>query len=795
MVVINAEAKWICHPGDNKESRLVPVFRRCVQVGKNLRKAELSLSAHGLYDARINGKKVTDTLFNPRFTSYYFRIQYQTFDVTSLLEEGQNEWVTSVGDGWWRWNNNFGSRLAMIGSLRLIYENGEEVIVTDEDFEVTTGKLLMTDFQKGESIDARVQPSQYCPAMIETEHTDAELIPEEGVSVSAHESFEAKLIHDKAGNLVLDFGQNIAGFVSMKLHGTKPGQVVHLQHGEGLDLEGNFSVENCRSLHDNKVFQEITYICAGGEETYEPNFTYFGFRYVKIEGYDENKIQAGDFTAKAVYSDLTETGDFSCSNELINQLVKNARWSQKGNFLDVAVDCPTREKNSWTGDAQIYVRTAAYFMNVRDFFKKWMKDQTLEQYESGKVGITFPSTSSVHDPEQLKHELKIDKYAALAGPTGNGNIGEDSVGWGDAAVWIPWQIYLMYGDVEILKNQYETGRRWLEYSLRNMRNVNEKYRDAPYYQAETFGENDGNYIYDTLFHYGEWNEPIPPEPYIIEFFKNGGSPTDMVKYLSHIGSPEVATAYTKRSCDVMAAMAKILGKTEDADKYRELSRRIRYCYETYLVGDDGTIAEGHQAAYVRALALDMVSDKKPLVIARLKEEIEKADYHLNTGFLSTVYILPTLCENGLAEEAFRLLEQEGIPGWMHSVLMGGTTITENWDGLDKFEGSFNHYSLGAVCQFLFEYIAGIRPVETVPGFKEFELKPLAGGSLTWAEGYYDCSYGRISSKWTRNENFFTYECKVPEQTTAHLTLPNGDKKILQAGEYSFCINRSELSAK
>ena len=379
-------------------------------------------------------------------------------------------------------------------------------------------------------------------------------------------------------------------------------------------------------------------------------------------------------------------------------------------------------------------------------------------------------------------------HAALAGPSGNGNIGEDSVGWGDSAVWIPWQIYQMYGDKEILENQYETGRRWLEYSLRNMQNKNEKYQDAAYYQHETFGENDGNYIYDTLFHYGEWNEPIDPEPYIIEFFMNGGNPTDLVEYLAQFGSPEVATAYTKRSCDVMAKMAEVLGKTEDARRYRLLSDRIRYCYDTYLIGEDGTISEGHQAAYVRALALDMVSEpKKPLVIAKLREEIEKADYHLNTGFLSTVYILPTLCENGLVDEAFRLLEQTGLPGWLHPVLMGATTIPENWDGLDKFEASFNHYSLGAVCQFLFENVAGIRPMEAVPGFKEFELKPLAGGSLTWARAHYDCPYGRIVSNWTQEGNCFCYECRVPEQTLAHLTLPNGEKKLLQAGEYSFTV--------
>ena len=773
-------AKWICHPQDGRETRLVPVFRKTFSVRRSLEKATLRLTAHGIYEAELNGRNVTEDKFMPGLTSYYFRIQVQEYDVTALLHEGENLWQTTVGDGWWRWNNNFGPRLALWGELELVYKDKTETIVTDESFTVGTGPVVRTDLQKGETYDARLEPHSFVPVSLETAHTDAKRIPTEGVPMREKENFPGKLMKDSAENTVIDFGQNLTGYIRMKLFDTKPGQVVHLKHGEALDLDGKFSTANCDG--GKTEFQEITYICKGAEvEEYTPHFAYAGFRYALLEG-----IENGEFTAIAVYSDLEEVGDFKCSNELINKLVENARWSQKGNFLDVPVDCPTRERNAWTGDAMIYCRTAAYFMNVYPFFEKWLKDQTIEQYQSGKVGITFPSTSSVHDPEELKRVQARDPHMALAGPNGNGNIGEDSVGWGDSAVWIPWQMYLMYGEKAILENQYGTAKRWLEYSLRCMKDRNPLYADKPWYT-----DGDGDFIYDTKFHYGEWNEPLPPLPEVVAFFRSGKSPSEYVEFMAQYGKPEVATAYTKRSCDVLASMAEVLGKAEDAAHYRELSDKIKAAYNKYMIGDDGVIQPGHQAAYIRALALDLVSEeKKPLVIAELKKELAKANYHLNTGFLSTVYLLPTLADNGLTEEAFRLLEQTESPGWLHPILLGATTMLENWNGMDVFRDSFNHYSFGAVCQFLFEYVAGIRPRFDAPGFREFDLKPVIGGSLTWAKASHRIKDGPIESEWRKKDESILYCCAVPEGTKAHLTLPDGQKHILHPGRYSFQIGGS-----
>lgn len=267
---------------------------------------------------------------------------------------------------------------------------------------------------------------------------------------------------------------------------------------------------------------------------------------------------------------------------------------------------------------------------------------------------------------------------------------------------------------------------------------------------------------------------------------SGQNASEFVSYLSQFGSPEVATAYTKRSCDNVAHMAEILGKGEDAKYYRSLSARIKEAYSKYMIHEDGVIEPGHQAAYIRALALELVDDeKKPLVIRELKKELEAAEYHLNTGFLSTVYLLPTLCDHGMTDEAFRILEQTGTPGWLHPITLGATTILESWDGMDEYKDSFNHYSFGAVCQFLFEYVAGIRPVFEAPGFRKFELKPVVGGTLTWAQAEYKTKYGMIRSAWKRDGSNLIYTCTIPEGTEADLTLPDGTRKMLGSGTFEF----------
>lgn len=800
------QAKWIepeCDV-DFTARKPAPYLRKCFNVKKGLKCATVYCTAHGLYELWFNGNCPTEDKFKPGFTSYYHRIQYQRYDITTLLHEGENIWAVVLGDGWWRGVtggtviNNFGYKLHYFGQVELVYEDvTQETVITDESFKTATGGLLASDMQMGEIYHADKEPigwkendfddSGWAFVHATNERADAELIASRGVPVREQETFLPDEFYDKDGNCILDFGQNLTGYAKMILRNTKKGQTVKLVHGEDIK-DGRFSLDNiCDTAYKMESLQEVKYVCKGGaEEQFTPLFAVFGFRYVKLEGYQE-EIKRGDFVAVAVYSDTERTGNFICSNSLLNRLVQNSLWSQKGNFLDVAVDCPTRERNAWTGDAQIYVRTAADFMDVYSFFEKWLFDQRLEQYASGKLGITFPSTSSVHNEKEFERLRKDKPLFSLAGPTGNGNIGEDCAGWGDSAAWIPYILYLCYGDKQILHNQYGTAKKWVDYMLRNAKEHNPLYIDEPQYHTATNGDLDGEYIYDTRMHYGEWMEPIekkaaPLPPNI--------SKEKIFTFLAQKGNPRVATAYMCRSAWNVAQMAKILRHDSDYEKYTQIADRIAEVYEKYLIDDDGTIEEGHQAAYVRALAFGLCKgQKRKKVLAKLIEEIEKNDYRLNTGFLSTPFLLPVLAENGYTEIAYRILEQIERPSWIHAVLLGATTIPEKWDGFDKHEGSLNHYSYGAVCEFLFAYTAGIKPIFEKAGYKEFTLQPYVGGSLTYAKATYYCPYGTIQSEWEKTDKGIHYRFVIPVNTTAKIILPDGTLREVGSGEYSYLCEK------
>ena len=788
-------AKWI-EPErdvDFDARKPAPYLRREFFVKSGLDHARIYQTAHGLYEFWINGVTGTDDKFKPGLTSYYSRIQYQTYDVTKQLHEGQNSWAVVLGDGWWRGvtggtlKNNFGYKLHFLGQLELVYQDGStEIIGTDEHFKTAFGGLLGSDMQMGEVYDARLEPagwklpgfdgSTWTNVHLAQDSFDAALIPSRSVPVRERERFDCRVLRDANDDLVLDFGQNVAGWVRMRLRSCQPGQKIRLTHGEELK-DGLFSIDHInKSVLPLEAFQEVTYICIGNEmEEYCPLFSVFGFRYVKVEGY-KGPIQPGDFVSVAVYSAMPETGSFTCSNPLINKLAANSLWSQKGNFLDAATDCPTRERNAWTGDNQVYVRTAADFMNVYTFYEKWLQDLSLEQYASGKIGLTFPSTSSCHNEQEF--ERKGTPMAALAGPKGDGNMAESSAGWGDAAVWLPYMIYLCYGDEQILKNQYPTARRWTDHMLSRAKAHNPVYENQPQYHNSTDGELDADYIYDTGFHFGEWLEPVE---------QDDNTPLDeRMRNAFIFGNPLVATAYMCRSCDAVAHMARILGYDADARAYAAYAERIRYVYDRYLIAADGTIVPGRQAPYVRVLAMNLCApERRGQIAARLAEAVEKNGCRLNTGFLSTPFLLPVLAGAGCAELAFRVLEQTECPGWLHPITLGSTTIPESWDALDRHEGSYNHYSYGAVCDFLFSQIAGIQPVFDTPGYRHFELRPLPGGTLTQAEAVYESLYGTIRSGWTVNGEKMVFHFTIPANTTAAVFLPGGRREELGSGSYEF----------
>lgn len=780
--VADWKAKWIEPEEDLKiDNRMPsPYLRKEFKVDSGLKQARIYQSAHGLYEFWVNNEKGTEDVFKPGFTSYYNRIQYQTYDITSMLKEGINCWAVVLGDGWWRgltggfYRNNFGYKVSFIGQIVLEYEDGSiQYVVSDEAFKTSTGGLLQSDMKEGDIYDANKEPvgwklQGYDDSLWKNVHLEKDgyehihtLIPSRSVPIKEKEVFLPKVLRTPNGEVVLDFGQNIAGYVRMRLRGGKPGQKVTLVHGEALDEDGNFTLKNLIIDQPNARLQTVEYIMKGIGEEYCPMFSIFGFQYVLLKGYME-EILPGDFIAVAVYSDMEETGVFRCSNSLINKLVDNSRWSQKGNFLDVPTDCPTRERSPWSGDSQIYVRTASDFMNVYSFFEKWLQDLSLEQFSSGKVANTIPATAAIHNPEELKRKLEQVEMIPegmtklilkmTLGDSENGGIVDGSAGWGDTAVITPYVLYLCYGDKRILENQYNSAKKWVDYIIKEAKKTNPVYRELEYYNNSA----DSSYVWDTGYHWGEWVEPDID-------LGNEGTIMNLYNYPDY----NTATMYYFYSSKLLSKMAGILGKKDEEEKYRSISDNVKRVFNKYFIYDDGTIKEGRQAPNVRALAFGLVDDsKKKSVANKLEELVRNNSYKLNTGFLATPYLLKVLVDCGNIDAAFKILEQTESPNWLFNVKAGATTILEKFNGFEKCSGSFNHYSLGAVCNFLFEYVAGIRPEIEHPGYKHFILKPTTGGTLTDAYSEFESIYGTIRSSWKKINNNIEYEFMVPVNTSA-----------------------------
>jgi len=787
------QADWIVPEGeaDPDACKASPYLRRDFQVKPHLKTARAYMSARGLYEASFNGQLCTEDLFAPGFTSYYSRTQYQAYDITMLLQEGQNTWGVILGDGWWRGStgalslkNNFGDHLAFIGQINLIYQDGTmEVVCTDTQFLTTTGPIIKSDLKAGEVYDARLtlygwnepgystvawQP--VTTAAYGVENLVATICP----LPRRMERLSPRVLKTPNGETVLDFGQNISGRVQLKADGPAGAEVV-LIHGETLDKQGNFTLGNIGMGRWPEDFQEVHYILNDrGLQYYEPHFTVFGFRYVLVRQYP-GQVEAKNFTAVAIYNPLAETGYFKCSNPLINQLVSNIRWSQKGNFLEVPTDCPTRERAGWTGDAQLYSRTAADLMDVSTFFEKWLLDLKAEQFENGLVASTVPTVLGYHslaEHERMTRKLEgcsnINPIMAVTLKTKPGEpiMVDGSAGWADAAVIIPWNMYLCYGDKHILDNQYDSAKAWVDYMDRRAKAANEYYRDTPAYRTWTDGELDADYIWDTNFHFGEWLEADA---------QHGSAPASDSGRPGNPCNPLVATAYYAHSTHLLAQMAAALGKTDDAARYSAKFDKIRHIYSKNFISPDGSISGNRQAPNVRTLAFDLAEPAvRPAVAKKLADLVKTQNNHLNTGFLSTPFILSVLAENGYADTAYQLLEQTDSPSWLYAVTHGATTVWESWTAItDEGDprGSLNHYSYGAVATFLFAYVTGLQPVFERPGYKHFKFKPYPGGSLTSAAATLSTSYGQICAEWQIEDQKMTFHLTVPANTTADVALP------------------------
>ena len=730
-----------------------PFLRKEFKPGENIKEAKAYVSSRGLYQLFLNGKKVGDQLFTPGWTSYHKRFQYQVYDVTSYLNKEQNAIGVILGDGWYRgflaWSGSkgfYGDKLALILQLEVTYENGsKDIIISDKSWKSSTGPILKSDIYNGEIYDARLEMDGWNKpefkdkswnSVTEKDYSKEMLVASEGVPVRITEIVKpVRKFTTPGGDLVFDLGQNIVGWVQFTLKG-KAGTKITLRHAEVLDKEGNFYTANLRAAK-----QEVQYIFKGeGEETFEPHFTFQGFRYIAVKDYPD-KINLDDLAGKVIHSDMTPSGDFECSDTLINRLQKNIQWGLRGNFLDVPTDCPQRdERLGWTGDVQVFAPTACFNMNTAPFFTKWLKDLALEQRTDGSVPWVAPNV--VKD----------------GGGTGWSD-GFGAAGWADAAVIIPWLVYQTYGDRRILKTQYGSMKAWVEYMIK---------------QA---GD---RYIFDYGFHFGDWLSFAEYHSYYYNAPDYGYAGANTEKDL-------IATAYFYYSTGLLQKSAKILGKIEDEKKYSQFLPKIKSAFQKEFITNSGRLTSGTQTAYVLALSFGLIPENmKEKAAKRLADDVKHFG-HLTTGFLGTPLICQALSENGYPDLAYMLLFNKKYPSWLYPVTKGATTIWERWDGI-KPDGtfqnpgmnSFNHYAYGAIGNWLYTKVAGIQADPETPGYKKIIIKPHITEQLTYAKAEYHSVYGKILSQWQLADGKLRLNIVVPPNTTAQINIPaKGVEQVLE----------------
>ncbi|WP_259065650.1 family 78 glycoside hydrolase catalytic domain [Mucilaginibacter sp. X4EP1] len=743
----NWKAQWIT-PGFVEDSvkRPSPLFRKEFSLGKKVASATAYITAHGLYEAQINGHRVGNAYLTPGWTSYNKRLQYQAYDVTALLQQGKNAVGAELGNGWYRgyfgYNptpNLYGKDIALLLQIEVTFTDGTQTtIFTDDSWKSSTGPVRFAEIYYGATIDDRMQQKNWSTSNFDDKNWDGVtikdfrkdiLIATYNEPVRKHETFKpVKIFTTPKGEKVIDFGQNLVGWVQMKVTG-KAGDKITLSHAEVIDKTGNFYTDNLRTARS-----QDTYILNGeGEETFEPQFTWQGFRYIRVDGYP-GELKPEDFTAIALYSDMAPTGTFNCSNTLINQLQHNIQWGQKGNFLDVPTDCPQRdERLGWTGDAQVFSRTATYNMNVHNFFAKWLKDVAADQYESGSVPFVIPNV------------------IAQGRKTGPGA----STGWADVSTIIPWNMYLAYGDKKILEDQYSSMKAWVDYMQHQSK----------------------NYLWNTGEHFGDWL-------FYSENDDNGGNSAITSKYL-------IAQCFYAYSTQLLINAATVLDNTEDVAYYTNLLSEIKGAYLKEYVTPNGLISSDTQTAYVLALQFDMLPEGlRQQAADRLVINIHRYNNHLTTGFLGTPYLCHVLSRFGYADVAYRLLLQDTYPSWLYPVKMGATTIWERWDGIrpdGTFEtptmNSYNHYAYGAIGDWMYRVIAGIDTKTDGPGYKQITIKPTIGGKLQYAAADYETNYGKVSSHWKLDNGNLLLDVEIPANTTATIYIPVGtNNNVLESGK-------------
>jgi alpha-L-rhamnosidase len=716
-----------------------PYLRREFELTREIVCARLHVTAHGVYEPYVNGRVVGDHVLAPGWTSYAHRLRVQTFDVTGLLRVGRNAIGAIVADGWYRGllgphggqRNVYGDRLALLAQLEIEHADGNTtVVVTDDEWRASTGPILASDLYGGETYDARLELDGWAEGgyddaawsgvrVVDRELTT--LVPPTGPPVRRAELVAPVSIgRSPSDKVIVDFGQNLVGRLRIRVRGAS-GDTVTLRHAEILE-DGELCV---RPLRFATATDRYT-LRGGGEEVWEPRFTFHGFRYAELDGWPGD-LDPADVSAVVCHSDLDRTGMFKCSDPLVNRLHENVVWSMRGNFLDVPTDCPQRdERLGWTGDIQIFAPTALFLYDVAGFLRSWLADLASEQDVDGRVPNVVPE---VLDGLMIRGEHDHDAPAA---------------GWGDAAVIVPWTVYEYTGDRELLALQYDSMHAWVDLVERLAGPTR---------------------LWDTGFQYGDWLDPTAPPD---------------VPEQTQTDPGLVATACFARSSDLLARVASVLGRDDDRVRYEQLHDEVVRAFRAAYVLPDGRMTSDSATAYALTLSFGLVDDPaaRRELGERLAQVVRDNDLRISTGFIGTPLICHALCSVGAVDVAYSLLQQQECPSWLYPITMGATTIWERWDSMLP-DGSvnpgqmtsFNHYAFGAVADWLHRSVAGLAPAG--PGFRRIAIHPRVGGGLTHARATHETPYGLAEAGWRLAGADVVVEAVVPPNTSAIVTLPDG----------------------
>lgn len=697
---------------------ICPLFRKEFESVQKPEKALLEITGKGVYYAEIDGKRVGDYILAPGWTTYKKRLQVQTYDVTELIHSGKNTLDVTLAEGWYHGriirHHDAAVRDAawdaeVIACLTLTYADGKtEEIETDGSWVCGKSAVEFSDIYDGEIYDARIQPTEFVPVTVDAEAGTETLIPQEGEKIVEHERLAPiAVITTPKGETVLDFGQNLTGYPEISFPDAKAGEKLSLSFAEILDKDGNFYNENYRSAKCQYI-----YTCKNGAQSYKPYLTFYGFRYIRIDEFPASVPFSPDcFTAIAVYSDIKKTGTLISSDKNLNQLFSNIFWGQKCNFLDVPTDCPQRdERLGWTGDAEVFAKTATYNFDTERFYKKWMSDIAAEIDMNGKIGMIVPN--------------------CFGGTT-------SAEAWSDAAIIVPWQVYMTYGDKDLLERQLASMTTFMETVLKEGYN----------------------------HHFGDWlGIDAPAGSY------TGSTRTELI-----------AEAFLAYDLELLAKAYAVLGR--DGSRYRVLHEEAKNKFHADFSDEYRTQTE-HVLALYFGLAENPVKTAKGLA-----DMIHESGDHLTTGFVGTPFLLHALSDNGYTELAYTLLLQTSYPSWLFSVSLGATTMWEHWDGINeqgkvwsKDMNSFNHYAYGAVGDWIYGKACGIQIPEDGAGFSKVRVAPLADKRIDSLFASIDTRHGTVSSKWYQKDGKTRYEITVPVE--AELVI-DGKTHTVSAGTYWF----------